>query len=75
MICALTSPSVYACRVEVSATHLQVGILTLNPELFEPGQHTLYNLDDEGEFYTVIIPDLAHNPAYNIELIQYGNSI
>lgn len=58
----LSSLEVFAVRVSVTDTHLQVKILALSED-FEPGQHTLYS--EDGEAFTVLMEQLE---LYNVEL-------
>lgn len=72
MIPALTSPVVFACHCQPEPNGVEVGILVFNDD-FEPGLHTLYSADREGESHQVYIPILP-NPSYNVTL-TYGHSI
>lgn len=69
---ALRSLAVYAVYCEVDESAIEAEMLILNEEEFDPGIHTLIDVDKEEQgimcAYTVEIPDLKDNPAYKVSL-------
>lgn len=79
MIRMLRSLAVCAICCEVEESAIECEMLVLNEEEFDPGIHSLIDVDKEEQgimsAYAVEIPDLKDNPAYKVSLKLCSTSI